>query len=681
MISLSGLNEFQREAASTIRGPVLILAGAGSGKTRTLTYRIAHMVDNLGISPKNILAVSFTNKAAKEMRERVMTLLSKRKSRGITLATFHSLGVKLLKQEIDKLGYHKNFSIYDTSDQNAIIREALKHFSSEKAKFDHKQILSKIGYLKNVGITEDDFADSPYFDDENPYDHATEFCFRYYQDKLKFYNAIDFDDILHLTVKLFKENPDIAEKYSQQFQYIMVDEYQDTNALQFDLILQLTKCHNNLCVVGDDDQSIYAFRGADVTNILNFEKNYPAAKVIKLEENYRSISPILNLANRIIKENKNRREKTLWSQKPSDFKPILWSTADTDHEAQIIVDEIVKHQSEGKHLGDIAILYRSKTQAPPIEDQLRLSDVPYTIIGGQKLYEKKEVKDLIAYLTVIVNRNDELALRRILNVPNRGIGTVTLNTFIEISKERKITLFEAMDLFPDAAGKRADKIRSFIDLIHKYAEKFETYPLSESTSTLIEDIDYLKFIDKQYDDNAKQADRRKRDIMFFIESAERFTNYNGEDSSLKDFVERLLLQDSQDKEDEDEDDDVRKNEITMMTLHSSKGLEFPYVFLAGMEEESLPHKRTIAEGGDISEERRLCYVGITRAQEKIVMTYCKQRKIYGKETPRHKSRFVLDLEKEGFLVEQDRTTFGHLTKDEEKEYKKNFFAGLIDGLD
>ena len=681
MISLSGLNDKQREAAETVEGPVLILAGAGSGKTRTITYRVAHMVDNLGIKGDSILGVSFTNKAAKEMRERVVTLLGAKKSRKIALLTFHSLGVRILKKEIDKLGYHLNFSIYDQSDQLAIVREALKLYHAEK-KFDQKDVQSKISYLKNAGISENDFADSPHFNPEDPYSHATEYAYRYYQEKLKFYNAIDFDDILFLTLRLFRENPDIARAYSEKYHYIMVDEYQDTNALQFELIRHLTVTHNNLCVVGDDDQSIYGFRGADITNILEFEKTFPEAKVVKLEENYRSVSSILDLANNVIKENRKRRDKTLWSQKKSAHTPILWAMADTDHEAEVVVEDIVRHQGNGGHLGDIAILYRSNTQAPPIEDQLRMSQVPYTIIGGQKFYDKKEVKDLMSYLFVIMNPSDQMAIRRILNIPHRGIGNATLEKYLAKSQEDNIPLFDALEKYPAIDPQRSAGIIKFVEIIRKFKKVFEMHTLSQGISTLIEEIDYLNFIDKQYD-KAKQVERRRNDVMHFIESAERFTNYYKENADLKNFCERLLLQDSQDKEemDEEHDGDVRKNEVTLMTLHSSKGLEFRNVYLMGIEEETLPHKKTISQGEDISEERRLCYVGITRAQEKLVMTYCKQRKLFGKETPRFVSRFLNTLAADNLFIEQDRTTFGHLTEEEATDYKKSFFSNLLGSLD
>lgn len=681
MISLSGLNDKQREAAETVEGPVLILAGAGSGKTRTLTYRIANMVDNLGLPSDQILGVSFTNKAAKEMRERVITLLGSRKARKIALLTFHSLGVRILKKEIDKLGYHLNFSIYDQSDQISIVREALKHYHADK-KFDTKDVQSKISFLKNAGITEDDYADSVHFNPEDPYSHATEYAYRYYQEKLKFFNAIDFDDILFLTLKLFRNNPEVAKAYSEKYQYIMIDEYQDTNTLQFELVRHLTVTHNNLCVVGDDDQSIYGFRGADITNILEFEKTFPGAKVVKLEENYRSVSSILDLANHVIKENKKRRDKTLWSQKKSDHIPLLWAMANMEHEAEVIVEEVVRHQGNGGHLGDIAILYRSNTQAPPIEDQLRLSQVPYTIIGGQKFYDKKEVKDLMSYLFVILNPNDQMAIRRILNIPHRGIGNVTLEKYLAKSAEDNIPLFEALEKYPAIDPQRSAGIVKFVELIRKYKTVFKTYPLAQSISTLIEEIDYLNFIDKQYD-NAKQVERRRKDVMYFIESSERFTNYYKENADLKTFCERLLLQDSQDKEElnDGEDHDVRKNEVTLMTLHSSKGLEFDTVFLVGVEEETLPHKKTITQGEDISEERRLCYVGITRAQARLIMTYCKQRKLFGKDMPRFKSRFLNELKNKDLYREQDRTTFGHLTEEEATDYKKSFFSNLLGSLD
>lgn len=679
MISLAGLNPEQREAASIIEGPLLLLAGAGSGKTRTITYRIAHMVSNCHIPTKNILAVSFTNKAAQEMKERVSSLLGKSKSRGLTLCTFHSLGLRILKEQIKKLGYNENFSIYDSSDQVSIIREAMKNYSADKKKYDHKVILSKIGWLKNNGIREDEYSATPYFDPENAYDIATEYAYRYYQEKLKFYSAIDFDDILFLCVRLFNENQDIAEEYSRKYQYIMIDEYQDTNGLQFQMILALTSTHKNLCVVGDDDQAIYSFRGADIRNILSFEKNFAGAKVIKLEQNYRSTRPILALANSVIGQNKNRHDKKMWGAKESSDKPLLWLMGDTDHEAQVVVEDIVQHQGKGGFLGEVAILYRSNTQTQPIEDELRISQVPYQIIGGQKFYEKKEVKDLIAYMATILNPKDQVSIRRILNVPNRGIGLATLEKYIEIAEQQNISLFEAMANNPAIDPRREMHVREFIDLIKKYQYEFNLHPLPQVIMKLIEEIHYFNFIEKEYD-NPKQVERRKTDVMTFVESAERFTRIHKNMANLRHFVEKLLLQDAQDRrEGDDEDEDVKKNQVTLMTLHGAKGLEFDRVYFVGVEEEILPHKKTIKEGQDVDEERRLCYVGITRAREKLIMTACKERELYGKKVPRFRSRFISELEE--LYTVQDRTTFGHMSEDETKEYKQNFFADLLSRLD
>lgn len=669
MISLNGLNPEQRAAAETVEGPVLILAGAGSGKTRTVTYRIAHMLDNLRIPGRDILAVSFTNKAATEMKERVSHLVDAKMRKGVTLCTFHSLGIRILREDIHHLGYNNLFTIYDQSDQMSIVREALKSFKSGK-NYDRSTIMSKISLLKNNGVSAEAFPKSKFFDPEGDYDVVTEYVYTFYQDKLQFYNALDFDDILFLVVKLFTNFPEVAKKYSQRFKYIMVDEYQDTNNLQFTLIQALTSTHTNICVVGDDDQAIYAFRGADISNILNFEKQFPDTKIVKLEENYRSTFPILNLANEVIKENSQRKEKTMRTSNHTGDLPLMWATGDSDHEAAIVIEEIIKMQSHGVPLSDIAILYRSNTQVPPFEDQLRISQVPYNIIGGQKFYEKKEIKDIIAYLTVIQNPRDELALRRILNVPNRGIGSVTLNKFLATATEQKRHLFHVL-----ADELEHDGIQEFIKVIKKYQIVFNEQSLLPTITQLVEEIKYNDFIDRSYD-SAKLASRKKEDIKNFILAADRFQDRYGEDANLKNFVERLLLADSQDRQ--SSGDDFVKNEVTLMTLHSSKGLEYDNIFLIGMEEELLPHKRTILDGTDINEERRLCYVGVTRARKKLVMTYAKERKIYNKMLPRFKSRFMIEL---GHCYKEvDRTNFGDMSEDEVKDFKKNFFGNLMGSL-
>jgi DNA helicase-2/ATP-dependent DNA helicase PcrA len=669
MISLDGLNPEQREAAETVAGPVLILAGAGSGKTRTVTYRIAHMLTNLKIPGKNILAVSFTNKAAAEMKERVSHLVDSRQRKGITLSTFHSLGIRILREDIHHLGYNNLFTIYDQADQMSIVREGLKNYRSNKS-YDRGIIMSKIGYLKNQGISADDFPKSKFYDPENNYDGATEYVYHFYQEKLQFYNALDFDDILFLVVKLFKNHPEVATKYSERFKYIMIDEYQDTNSLQFSLIQGLTSTHQNICVVGDDDQSIYGFRGADISNILNFEKQYENTKVIKLEENYRSTFPILNLANQVIKENTQRKEKTMRTSQMEGLMPQLWTAAESDHEAAIVAEEIIKLQSHSVALSEIAILYRSNTQVPPFEDQLRISQIPYNIIGGQKFYEKKEIKDIIAYLTLIQNSRDELALRRILNVPNRGIGSITLNKNLEKALEQKRHLFQVL-----ADEEEHEGIKNFIELIKKYQRVFHEKSLLEAVTSLIDELSYYDFIEKSYD-QAKLAARKKDDVKNFLLTADRFQDRYQEEATLKNFVERLLLADSQDTQAPGEG--FKKNEVTLMTLHASKGLEFDNVFLAGMEEELLPHKKTIVENSDINEERRLCYVGITRAKKKLIMTYAKERKMYGKMIPRFKSRFVIELVH--CYKEIDRTNFGDMSEEEVKDFKKSFFGNLMDSL-
>lgn len=676
MIDLSGLNPEQRIAAKTINGPLLILAGAGSGKTRTVTFRIANMVANQGIPSKEILAVSFTNKAAMEMHERVGKLLGPRRKRGITLSTFHSLGIKILREDIDKIGYHKDFAIYDSSDQMSIVREALKNFKADKSAYDKKTILSKIGFLKNNGISAEEYRDTEFFDEESDYDVATEYVYHFYQDKLHFYNAVDFDDILFLVVKLFESHPEVAKKYSERYKYIMIDEYQDTNGLQFEMVRGLTSAHSNICVVGDDDQSIYAFRGADITNILNFESNYSNTKVIKLEQNYRSTSKILELANVVIKENKNRKDKTMRSDNDSGSKPLLWACGNSDHEAQIVVDEIISYQKEGRFLGEVAILFRSKTQIPPFEDQLRLTQVPYNIVGGDSFYDKKEIKDLIAYLSVIHNPKDELSLRRILNVPHRGIGTATLKKFLEISAQTKVSLFKVIEEHADDGSKKGKALSEFILLIRKFQQYFVTMTLSQAVGSLIQELDFLNFVEKSYD-SPKIAARKKNDVKNFVLTTERFEDRVKEEATLAHYLEWQLLSNNQDNR--EKDDGLPRNEVQVMSLHASKGLEFDHVFMVGMEEELLPHKKSIQEGQNLDEERRLCYVGITRAKKKLIMTYCKQRKIYGKDLKRFKTRFINKIDTQ--INEQDRTSFGHLSDEEVIDYKSNFFNDLLKSLD
>jgi DNA helicase II / ATP-dependent DNA helicase PcrA len=685
MFSLESLNQAQREAAEKIYGPLLLLAGAGSGKTRTITYRIANLIKNHNIPPQRILGVTFTNKAAKEMKMRTNQLIGRKEIKGINLCTFHSLGLRILKKEMQHLGRPTNFSIYDQSDALSIIRESLKNFKQDKKSFDLKVILSKISWLKNKCLGPSDYANSEYFDPYSPYDMATHYCYEQYQERLLFFNAIDFDDILYLTNKIFKENPEVARKYSEQFMFIMVDEYQDTNSLQLDIILHLTSTHQNLCVVGDDDQAIYSFRGAEIKNILSFEKNFNNTTVIKLEENYRSTNPILKLANSVIVQNSNRRDKVLRGQTDCDHLPLLWAMADTDHEAQIIAEDIALFQKEGKSLSNVAVLYRSNTQVPPLEEELRNLQIPYNIIGGQKFYEKKEIKDILAYLNVILNPHDQVSLRRVLNTPSRGIGLTSLQKFLDKSNEIHKTLFQCLSLFPEIAGRSTENIRKFTALIFHFQTVFHNHNLVDSVETLLKELDFFNYIDKHYEDH-KISNRKKKDVELFLDSIRRFEKKNPGENSLKNFVELIKLMDNMDRQqkaevEENEEKNGPINQVTLMTLHASKGLEFDQVYLVGVEEELIPHKKTIIDGSDTFEELRLLYVGITRAKKKLIMTHCKERMIYGKKAPRHITRFLLPLKDQDVFTEQDRTCFGHISPDQVEQFKKNFFENLISNID
>ncbi|MCB9091916.1 MAG: UvrD-helicase domain-containing protein [Halobacteriovoraceae bacterium] len=669
MISLEGLNPEQRSATECLEGPLLILAGAGSGKTRTITHRIAHMIQHRGVPASQILAITFTNKAASEMKERVRKLLKKKTEAQIS--TFHALGLLILKEEIHRLGFQKNFTLYDRSDQMSLLREALKHYRGGKA-FDKATLIAMMSDLKNKGITASQYVTSPYFDPDNDYSLALEHCYHYLTDKMRFFNAIDFDDILMLVVNIFEKFPEVAQKFSSKYKFVTVDEYQDTNPLQFKMIQGLTSTHNNICVVGDDDQSIYGFRGANIQNILDFERQFPGTKVIKLEQNYRSTSSILDLANKVIKENKKRKEKTMWSDQEEGLNPFLWATADDTHEAQIIVDDINKRRNKGEDLNEMAVLYRSNKQAPVIEDQLRLNQVPYKILGGQKYFEKKEIKDIIAYLSVVQNPYDEISLRRILNVPARGIGPVTLKKYLELAGQNKLSLYQAFSQF--AAANNDSKILAFLALISELKITFKEKALSEALPALVSKIDYFEYIEKFYE-VTKQIDVRKNSVYQLYETAKRFENQRDIKPTLRNFLERLLLVDNQ----ESKNDDEQLKQITLMTLHSSKGLEFDTVYMVGVEEELLPHKRSIIEDQDLSEERRLCYVGITRAKKHLILSYCKERKFNNKNIPRHISRFLIPHKER--LTHQDRTTFEHLSPEEAIAHKKQVFSDMMKFLD
>ncbi len=629
-LSLHGLNDPQKQAVLNTEGPVLILAGAGSGKTRTLTYRIGHLICNLKVAPESICAVSFTNKSASEMKNRVRTLLKqtlgKLPKKKPLLCTFHALGLTILREHIEKLNMDKQFSLYDSADQIGVLRECLTGLRDER-NYDKKRLMGRISYLKNRGISPSDFVQSSVFDEDDPYDIMTAHLYPLYQEKLHFYNAMDFDDILFLSVELFKKYPDLAQEYGKRFGHIMVDEYQDTNALQFSLIQYLTKTHQNLCVVGDDDQSIYSFRGANVENILNFERYYPKTKVIKLEENYRSTPEILKLANEVIRHNTKRKKKTLFTRTGPGSAPLLWITQDEEHEAAIVAEDITRRMTEGRPLSEIAILYRSNTQMPFFEDQMRLAQIPYRVVGGQKLYERKEIKDIIGYLALLTNPKDSLALRRILNVPARGIGKATLQKCLDAAGGAP--LFPFMQKSGTVGG---PKVAKFCELLDKHRRLFSVLPLPKALEGLLEDLKFENHIKKHYE-SLKEQGRRLRDIEQFQQSAERFCKTYGSENALGPFVKKLLLVDSQDRARSAIGSQGPTNEVTLMTLHSSKGLEFDVVYFAGIEEEKIPHHRSIKADQDLSEERRLAYVGVTRARQELILTRTKEKKSHHKKVP------------------------------------------------
>ncbi len=662
------LNPQQLMAVQQISGPILILAGAGSGKTKTITTRICYMIEEMGIFPESILAITFTNKAAKEMKERVNQLLSTKKN--LQISTFHSFCVKVLRNEIQYLGMRKQFTLYDTSDQLALIRDILKYYNSSKS-FDRKIIQANISRLKNKFMSADDYINSREFDSESEYCHAINHCYREYQEKLKFYNAIDFDDILYLTTKLLKENPQLSEKYSNIYKYILVDEYQDTNDLQFELLKSLCSNHSNICVVGDDDQSIYSFRGANMANILNFKNIFKDTKIIKLEQNYRSTIPILNLANEVIAQNRNRMDKKMWSTYESTVMPQLWPCEDAEYEAELIVDKIKKLEKEGHNLNDIAVLYRSNNLSAPIEDNLKINGIDYKMIGGQKFYDKKEIKDILSYLSLIRNPFDEVALRRVINLPARGIGPKTLLPYIQWADQSNKSLFQALWTYRPTDISKIEKIDNFVHLYNKIKSFFKSMPLYRAIERLVEEIDFKTYIQSSYD-NPNQVARRLEDIERFIQTSKKFSKNETSESDLNFFLEKMLLQDSQDGEDE-------RIGPTLLTIHSSKGLEFETVFFVGLEEDIIPHKKSIEEG-NVSEERRLCYVGMTRAKKNLYMTYCQNRTLHGKEKEKNISRFLIGTAKE-FYSKIDHANFEHIEKEQVENYKNSFFKDLISSLE
>ena len=627
---LEELNDKQKEAVLKQDGPCLIIAGAGSGKTKVLTHKIAYYVEN-GVKPWNILAITFTNKAASEMKERAEKLVGL-DSADIWMGTFHSICVKILRKFIDRIGFTSDFIIFDTSDQKSLMKDVLKKLNIDDKQYSDKGVLSEISNAKNDMLTPDMYMAKVKGDFRR--EKIAE-MYDLYQRKLKENNALDFDDIINYTIKILQENSDILEFYADKFKYILVDEYQDTNTSQFTLIKLLASKHGNVTAVGDNDQSIYKFRGANIENILNFEKDFPGTVVIKLEQNYRCTGNILNAANAVIKNNENKYEKKLWTENEEGSLPVLYRADDEYDEARYIVEQINHLKTEEYYkFNDFVVLYRMNAQSRAIEDILRREDIPYKIIGGLKFYERKEIKDTIAYLRLIQNINDNLSLKRIINEPKRGIGKTSLDKIEEMSENMGISMYEII--------KEADKYelnriysnsREFVEQIEYLRTVKSELKISELIKETLGKTGYLQTLKNE---NTVEAESRIENIEEFLTVAQEFEDEEV-DNDLASFLEGITLSSDIDGMEEEEDS------ITLMTLHSAKGLEFPTVFLVGMEEGIFPGYKSIIDESEIEEERRLFYVGITRAKRFLYLTCSKHRTIFGSTSYNSVSRFVEEI--------------------------------------
>lgn len=630
------LNAEQREAVFHTEGPLLILAGAGSGKTRVLTHRIAYLIEEKGINPWNILAITFTNKAAGEMRERVDDIVGFG-SESIWVSTFHSTCVRILRRHIDRLGYDNNFTIYDSDDQKTLMKDVCKLLQIDTKTYRERTILSAISSAKDEMITPEEYELNAYGDFSKK---KIAEAYKEYERQLKANNALDFDDLLVKTVQLFQTQPEILEYYQDRFRYIMVDEYQDTNTVQFKLISLLAAKYKNLCVVGDDDQSIYKFRGANIQNILSFEKEFEHTKVIKLEQNYRSTSTILDAANAVIKNNVGRKAKSLWTENGEGEK-IQFRQFDTAYdEAEYIVGDIRERVDNGKAAYcDHAVLYRTNAQSRLFEEKMITANIPYKIVGGVNFYARKEIKDLLAYLKTIDNGRDDLAVRRIINVPKRGIGLTTVNRITEAAQQRGISFYEALcsaDLVP-GLGRSISKLESFAAMIEYFRKEAEHLSITELMEEILTETGYVEELKAE---GEEEAEARLQNIDEFLNKIAAYEESCEEElPTLSGFLEEVALVADIDSLDEESD------YVVLMTLHSAKGLEFPYVYLAGMEDGIFPSYMTITadDPTEIEEERRLCYVGITRAKKELAMTCARRRMIRGETQYNKMSRFLKEV--------------------------------------
>ena len=663
------LNPPQQEAVFHTEGPLLILAGAGSGKTRVLTHRIAHLIADKGVNPFNILAITFTNKAAQEMRERVDKLTGA-DGMSVWVATFHSTCVRILRRYIDRLGYDNRFTIYDSDDQKTLMKEICRKLNIDTKKYKERSLLAQISHAKDEMITPDEMEMNA-GGDFNQKKVAQ--VYREYQAALKSNNALDFDDLLVKTVELFQNCGDVLESYQEKFRYIMVDEYQDTNTVQFKFVSLLAARYGNLCVVGDDDQSIYKFRGANIGNILGFERVFPDAKVIRLEQNYRSTKNILNAANEVIANNAARKEKRLWTENPEGEKLHFRQFMNGFEEAEYVIGDIAKKKRE--HLADYrecAILYRTNAQSRLFEEKCLKANIPYKIVGGINFYARKEIKDLLCYLKMIDNSADDLAVRRILNVPKRGIGATTVGRVQDYADYMNVSFYDALRVAEEvpSIGRSLNKIEGFVTFIQSLKSKAQAYSVTE---ILEEVIDLTGYVDELKAEDTEESRARIENIDELISktvSYEEAMKAEGREATLSGFLEEIALIADIDTVDPDQD------YVLLMTLHSAKGLEFPYVYLAGMEDGMFPSSMCIFSDDptDMEEERRLCYVGITRAMKELTLTSARQRLVRGETQYNKVSRFVREIPRE--LVELGTTIQEHKPPMQETPSPKNSYMQM-----
>ncbi|MGE0761691.1 MAG: ATP-dependent helicase [Bdellovibrionales bacterium] len=641
------LNPPQLEAVAHVHGPILILAGAGSGKTRVLTYRIANLIASGEAAPQQILAVTFTNKAAREMEHRILALL---KNLGIPVyeqmwvSTFHSICARILRQEITRLGYQPFFTIYDDTDQLSILKKIIHAMNLNDKIYAPKMFQARIDEAKRLGMTPADLQKRPrFFMDDKVLP-----VFAAYENEMKKANALDFGDLLLKTYELFRDHPDIRERFAEQFQYIMVDEYQDTNHIQYLLVKLLSQSHRNLCVVGDEDQSIYSWRGADIQNILDFERDFPECKVVKLEENYRSTKAIVSAATAVIKNNSQRKDKTLFTQNEAGEKIVIYESSNEYEEARFVAQKIEQLMREKNYnRKDFAIFYRTNAQSRVIEDLMRSHSLPYRLVGGVKFYERMEIKDILGYLKALLNPTDEVALKRIINTPARGVGKTTVETIENTARTQNLDFFTAIRATAEQRlvnSGAAKKIRSFADLMDSLRQDLATKALSE---IYIEILDKTQYVQRLKEEGTPESESRIQNLEEMQNAIRQFEEERGDEATLQNFLEEIALVTDLDKMDESQDF------ITLMTLHISKGLEFPVVFIVGCEEGLFPSSRAIDEASEegLEEERRLAYVGMTRARQRLFMTHTRIRRVWGQEQQHPPSRFLNELPREFVQVE------------------------------